>query len=154
EGGADLVALERAALLSGEELEQAGIESGAAAWSRGHGHAEEAAVEHTRQLARGNARSGARVLGLGGHDVEQDLEAPGGDAPLVDGAASIPAVRSVAEESEQGLDDGVAGGKEVDLLLLHRRVSPEGAEDGALLAEFQPGQRLDLQSVAEVERAL
>ncbi len=55
-----------------------GATAGAPSGPRGHRHPEQAPVEHARELARRHARTGARVLGLGRHDVEQDLETPGG----------------------------------------------------------------------------
>src|SRR6478609_11530326 len=41
-----------------------------------------------------------------------------------------------------------------DLLLLHRRVPPERSQDGALLAELQARECLDLERMPEVESAL
>ena len=48
----------------------------------------------------------------------------------------------------------MAGGEELDLLQLHRGIAPERPQHRPLLAELQPGERLDLQRVPEVERAL
>ena len=72
--------------------------------------------------------------------MEQHLETAGGRPAVLDGPAAVAAVGTVAQEAEQRLDDRVAGGEVLDLLLLHRGVAPERAEHGALLAELSsPG---------------
>ncbi len=105
-----------------------------------------------RRAPRRNARALSHIGRLGQGDeeprVERRARRPAHARPPHRGAAHL----AVAQPAEERLDQRVAGGEGVVLLVLDRHLAPERAQHGAVLRQIESGQRVDFKLGPDVER--